>query len=122
LHYINNTGEVTYNKETKNFDQGLPLAQGDLHKTIFPSKLCFALEQKQQKDYCKEREMYWLVITIDMGMIWSEYFNETCKIFYETCLKDKETGFERIFVFLEKNYSPEKTKRIWDSQDPDNVH
>jgi Fic family protein/ankyrin repeat protein len=114
LHYINNTGEVTYNKETKN-------SQGNLHKTIFPSKLCFALEQKQQKDYCKEREMYWLVITIQMGL-WSEHFNETCKIFYETCLKDKETGFGRIFVFLENNYSPEKIKRIWDSQDPDNVH
>lgn len=120
LHYINNTGEVTYNKETKNFDQEFPLAQGDLHKTIFPSKLDFALQKKQQKDYCKERAMYWLVITIDMG-VWFEHFNETCKIFYEKCLKNKKTGFERIFVFLENNNGSSQ-KCIWDSQDPDNVH
>lgn len=121
LYYLNNTGEVTYNKKTKTFNQEVPLAQGDLHQTLYPSKLRYALQEKLEKNHPIKEEKYWLVITIDMG-IWSEYFNETCKIFYETCLKDIKTSFKRIFVFLENNYSSEKTRRIWDSQDPENVH
>lgn len=120
LYSLNNTGEVRYNKETEDYSQDSPLAQGDLHKTLFPSKLCYALQQKQQKGYCKEGATYWLVITIDMGL-WGGYFNEICTIFYEKYIKDKKTGFERIFVFLEKNNGSSQ-KFIWDSQDPDNVH
>jgi hypothetical protein len=120
LYSLNNTGEVRYNKETEDYSQDLPPAQGDLHKTLFHSKLCYALQQKQQKGYCKEGATYWLVITIDMGL-WGGYFNEICTIFYEKYIKDKKTGFERIFVFLEKNNGSSQ-KFIWDSQDPDNVH
>lgn len=120
--YINKTGEIIYNKKAGTFSQELPLAQCDLHKTLFPSRLYFALQQKQQKDYPKEEAKHWLVITIDMG-IWFKDFNETCSIFYKECLENKKASFERIFIFLENNYnSSEKIKRIWDSQDPYNVH
>ena len=120
-HYLNNTGEVRYNKKTRTFSQESPPAQCDLHKTLFPSKLCYALQQKQEKNYHTKGAKYWLVITIDMG-VWVKHFNETCTIFYEKCLKNKKTNFERIFVFLENNYSSEKTKRVCDSRNPYNVY
>ena len=69
------------------------------------------MQQKQLKKYNTEQGKYWLVITIDMG-VWSENFNETCKVFYEECLKNKEISFERIFVFLENNDGLNQ-KRIW---------
>ena len=94
--FSTDTGEVTYNKEAKTFNQKILLAPGDLYKTLFPSKLYHALEHKQQKNY--QGAKYWLAITIDMGG-WSQYFNETCKIFYEKCLKNKKLTLKGFLFF-----------------------
>jgi Fic family protein len=127
-HYLNNTAKVSYNKTTGTFSQELSLPQCEPYETICASQLCYALQQKQEKNYPTKGEEYWLVITIFMGM-WRDKFNETCTIFYEKCLKDKKTSFEKIFVFLENDVTPlegnlssRKTKLVWDSQNPYTAH